>query len=95
MKAQGYEGQLKIHERERLSDKPFGYVSSKAKFRYDIEKVPFYHVPDLTGFKLKAYVPHTTPKIDPEKKVVVQHHLTDEMLAKIEEQVEAAMKGNL
>jgi hypothetical protein len=28
--------------------------------------VPFYNVPDLTGFNLKPYVPHITPKIPEE-----------------------------
>ena len=31
--------------------------------------MPFYNVPDLTGFKLKAYVPHITPKIDNDRRV--------------------------
>ena len=63
LKAQGYKGQLKIHERERLSDRPFGMITTKGKFRVDLDKVPFYNVPDLTGFLLKPYVPHTTPKV--------------------------------
>ena len=65
-KAQGYLGRLKIRERERLSQRPFGYITKKGKFRFDIEKVPFYNVPDITGFKLKPYVPHTTPRIGEE-----------------------------
>ena len=69
LKKQGYKGWLKIHERERLSDRPFGKHSTKGSFRFDIEKVPFYNVPDLNGFKLKAYVPHMTPRIDEDKKV--------------------------
>ena len=69
LKRQGYLGELKISERERLSDRPFGKHTRKGKFRFEIEKVPFYNVPDLTGFKLKPYVPHSTPKIDEERKV--------------------------
>ena len=68
-KKQGYKGQLRIHERVRLSDRPFGELTSKGKFKFDVEKVPFYNVPDLTGFKLKPYVPYTTSMI-PEDKFV-------------------------
>ena len=46
-KRQGYQGQLKINERERLSDRPFGQNSRKGRFKFEIEKVPFYNVPDL------------------------------------------------
>ena len=60
MKKQGYVGQLKIAERERLNDRPFGNHTTKGKFLFNIDKVPFYNVPDLTGFKLKPYVPHIT-----------------------------------
>ena len=67
MKKQGYLGDLKIQERERLSERPFGEHTSKGKFRFNIEKVPFYNVPDITGFRLKPYVPHVTPKISEEK----------------------------
>ena len=58
---------MKIHDRRRLSDRPFGRVTSKGKFIFNVEKVPFYNVPDLTDFKLKPYVPHITPKISAEK----------------------------
>ena len=50
MKKQGYKGFLKIHERERLNDRPFGKHKTKGTFKFNIEKVPFYNVPDLTGF---------------------------------------------
>ena len=69
MKAQGYEGELKIRERERLSDRPFGRHTSRGKFIFDIERVPYYNVPDLTDFKLKPYVPHLTPKVPKDIKV--------------------------
>ena len=95
LKKQGYLGQLKIQERERLSDRPFGYVSTKGKFRFDIEKVPFYNVPDLTNFKLKPYVPHTTPKISDDKSVSRMVALDDVMLKSIEQMVEDASKGRL
>ena len=51
----------------------------------DIEKVPFFNIPDLTGFALKPYVAHSTAKIDPATRVTRQIHLTDELLADIEE----------
>ena len=77
MKADGYLGEIKIRERERLSERPFGKHTNRGKFRFDIERVPFYNVPDLTGFKLKPYVPHLTPKIPEEKKVQRIVHLDD------------------
>ena len=80
LKKKGYHGQLKIHERERLSDRPFGKITRKGLFSFDLQRVPFYNVPDLTDFRLKPYVPHITPLIDPEKKVVPQLHLTPELL---------------
>mgnify|MGYP003904052221 FL=1 len=70
MKAEGYQGQLKIRERERLSDRPFGQHTSRGKFKFEIDRVPFYNVPDLTGFKLKPYVPHLTPMVPEDKKVL-------------------------
>ena len=93
LKKQGYEGQLKIRERERLSEKPFGLNNSKGKFRFDIEKVPFYNVPSLTGFKLKPYVPYTAPQIDIERKVTRQVNLDDELLKNIEIQIEKSTRG--
>ena len=95
MKAQGYKGWLKIHERERLSDRPFGKHTSRGKFRFEIDRVPFYNVPDLTGFKLKPYVPHQTPRIPEEKAVVRQVALTDELKANIQKMVDAATSGQL
>ena len=50
--AQGYRGEVKIREVERNSERPFGYVSNKGRFQFNIEKVPFYNIPDLTGFKV-------------------------------------------
>ena len=83
LKKQGYQGQLKIAERERISDRPFGRLTSKGKFRFNLQAVPFYHVPDLTDFKLKPYVPHITPKIDAAKKVTPQVILTADLLKDI------------
>ncbi len=54
--AQGYRGELKIRDIERNSDRPFGEVSNKGKFRFNIEKVPFYNIPDLTGFKVSTSI---------------------------------------
>ncbi|MFN9905941.1 MAG: hypothetical protein ACK56F_07425, partial [bacterium] len=49
---QGYRGEIKIRDLERTSDRPFGRVSNKGRFQFNIEKVPFYNIPDLTGFKV-------------------------------------------
>ena len=95
LKKQGYRGELKLHERERLSDRPFGEHSRKGKFTFEIEKVPFYNVPDLSGFKLKPYVPHTTPKIEDERQVERLVELNESMLSNIEKQVKEASKGRL
>ena len=65
LQKQGYEGELKIRETERLSERPFGTHTRKGRFVLDIEKVPFFNIPDLTGFNLKPYVSHATAKIDP------------------------------
>ena len=67
LQKQGYEGELKIRETERLSERPFGSHTRKGRFVLDIEKVPFFNIPDLTGFNLKPYVSHATAKIDPRK----------------------------
>ena len=53
--AQGYRGEVKIREIERNSDRPFGHVSKKGRFQFNIEKVPFYNIPDLTGFKVRNF----------------------------------------
>ena len=95
MKKQGYWGWLKIHERERLSDRPFGDFTSKGKFKFNIERVPFYNVPDLTGFKLKAYVPHLTPRVPEDKYVKRVVDIDEEMLEEIERNVDAFTKGRL
>ena len=60
----GYEGELRIKDTERTSDRPFGQLDSRGRFRFRIEKVPFYNIPDLTGFNLLPYVSHNTPQID-------------------------------
>lgn len=61
----------------------------------DIDKVPFFNIPDLTGFALKPYVAHSTAKIDPATRVERQIHLTDELLADIEEQIKNAPKAEV
>ena len=55
-----------MRETERLSDRPFGQHTRKGRLVLDIDKVPFFNIPDLTGFNLKPYVSHATAKIDPE-----------------------------
>lgn len=64
--SQGYKGELKMKENERLSQRPFGHHTRKGRFVLDIEKVPFFNIPDLTGFNLKPYVCHSTAKVDAE-----------------------------
>lgn len=46
---------MKIRETERLSIRPFGRMTSKARFVMDVDKVPFYNIPDLTGFEVSVY----------------------------------------
>jgi large subunit ribosomal protein L41 len=48
-----------------LSERPFGEHTRRGRFILDVEKVPFFNIPDLTGFNLKPYVAHSTGKIDP------------------------------
>ena len=43
---------MKIRDLERNSQRPFGRVTSKGRFLFDIDKVPFYNIPDLTNFKV-------------------------------------------
>jgi hypothetical protein len=50
--------------------RPFGKVSRRGNFVMNIEKVPFYNIPDLTNFKLMPYVAHITPKIGEAEKVL-------------------------
>ena len=52
LKKMGYEGELRIKDTERTSNRPFGQHNSKGRFRFKIEKVPFYNIPDLTGFNV-------------------------------------------
>ena len=51
--AQGYRGEIKIRDLERNGERPFGKVSNKGRFQFNIEKVPFYNIPDLGGFKVR------------------------------------------
>ena len=51
-KKQGYKGEIKIRELTRNADRPFGRVSKKGNFVFNIDKVPFYNIPDLAGFKV-------------------------------------------
>jgi len=41
---------LRIQETERLSERPFGKHTRKGGFMLNIDKVPFFNIPDLTGF---------------------------------------------
>lgn len=84
-KKQGYKGELKIREQERLSSRPFGRLSKTGRFIMDVDKVPFFNIPDLTGFNLKPYVAYSTAKIEPEMYEERKIHLTPEILENIEE----------
>ena len=54
LKKMGYEGELRIKDTERASNRPFGEFNNKGRFRFQIEKVPFYNIPDLTGFTVST-----------------------------------------
>ena len=56
LKKMGYEGELRIKDTERASNRPFGQHDSRGRFRFRIEKVPFYNIPDLTGFNVSFFV---------------------------------------
>lgn len=55
-KKQGYRGELKLRDLERNSDRPFGKSTRKGNFIFDIDKVPFYNIPDLSGFKVRLLI---------------------------------------
>lgn len=88
----GYEGELRIHEAERLSERPFGQNTRKGRFSLDVEKVPFFNIPDLTGFNLKPYVSHATGRIDPKTFEHRQVHLTEELIAEIDQKIKSIPK---
>ena len=52
LQKQGYEGELRIKDTERASMRPFGALDTKGRFKFAVEKVPFYNIPDLTGFNV-------------------------------------------
>lgn len=41
-------------------------IDNNAGFKFDKEKLPFYDIPDLTGFDLKPYVQYNAPKLSAE-----------------------------
>ena len=86
-KKMGYEGELRIKDTERASDKPFGSLNSKGRFRMRIEKVPFYNIPDLTDFKLQPYVSHLTPKIEYTMKEQRRVDLDEDYIQKINKRI--------
>lgn len=53
----------------------------------DVDKVPFYNIPDLTGFPLMPYVSAITPKVDEKIREERTIHLTRDLLAEIEEKI--------
>ena len=98
---------MKIKETERLSIRPFGRMSTKAAFVMDVDKVPFYNIPDLTGFdvsspsffmtfrlfQLQPYVSVLTPKIEESKREERKVDLTPELLEEIEEMIKNSPQG--
>ncbi|KAL4450784.1 hypothetical protein ABPG74_011626 [Tetrahymena malaccensis] len=66
LKKQGVQGRYKIYRMERDSDRLFGQFSSRSKFLFDSQRVPFLDIPDLTDFELKPYVSVHTPRIEKE-----------------------------
>jgi len=52
----------KIKALERISNRPFGHITTRGRFIRDTRKIPNYNIPDLTDFELKPYVSyHTEP----------------------------------
>ena len=78
LRKNGYKGELRIQELERNSTRPFGKWSRKGQFKFNIDMVPFYNVPDLTGFNLKPYVSHFTPQVPEGIKVERQIKVTNQ-----------------
>ena len=56
------------------SDKLYGKWTHKG-FHFDPNKTPILDIPDLTDFKLKAYVSVHTPSLNNEEDVVVEEQL--------------------
>ena len=50
----GHEGHLRIKETERMGDRPFGKFT-KYGFKFNIDKVPFFNIPDLTNFEVRLH----------------------------------------
>ena len=61
-------GKNRIAEYERNSPRMYGSVGKKGHFVMDKSKLPFFNIPDLTGFELKPYVSYHTPKLGEEVK---------------------------
>ena len=82
-------------------------MSSKAAFVMDVDKVPFYNIPDLTGFdvsnlsllmttwwfQLQPYVSVLAPKIEESKREERKVDLTPELLEEIEEMIKNSPQG--
>ena len=52
----------RIREYERQSLKPYGKFV-RSGFKFDKEKLPFYDIPDLSGFELRPYVEYNALKL--------------------------------
>uniref|UniRef100_A0A7S3MIZ3 Uncharacterized protein n=1 Tax=Favella ehrenbergii TaxID=182087 RepID=A0A7S3MIZ3_9SPIT len=94
-KKMGYEGELRTKDSERASSRPFGELNSKGRFRVRIEKVPFYNIPDLTGFSLMPYVSHNTPKVDFAVKEHRRVDLDADYIEKINKRIGEQIQGGL
>ena len=62
-KKQGAAGIARMKEYRDNSGKPWGRLTNKGRFVFDVDKVPFYNIPDLSGFTLKPYVSYNTPLV--------------------------------
>jgi large subunit ribosomal protein L41 len=99
LKQEGHKGRLRIRDLERNADRPFGQFTRKGGFLFNIEMVPFYNIPDLTGFTLKPYVAHKTGMIPDEdfeeKKVTLTEADLEEILSKIRENPDTSMPAKI
>lgn len=62
----GDTGMRKLHAIQRMSNTPFGKLTSKGKFIKDFQRMPIYNIPDLTDFQLKPYMTFMTEKLSEE-----------------------------
>ena len=95
LKKLGYEGELRIKDTERASNRPFGHIDNRGRFKFAIEKVPFYNIPDLTGFQLMPYVSHQTPRLEYKNKVHRRIDLDADYLEQVKKRIEDQISGGI